>query len=65
MPWDKFCPLCTSAIAGDMTEDEEEMNSQMEKLDNQCKGKVVLCGSCERYFDYDTDKEVFVVELLA
>ena len=52
MPWDCFCPECSAAVIGDMTEDDEEMNKQWDEL----AGQHIECESCGCIFVFDTDE---------
>ena len=54
MPWDAFCPRCTAACIGGMTDDPEEM----EKEQLEYKGKNITCISCGCFFSFDTGKEI-------
>jgi len=53
MPWDHFCPNCSSALAGGMS-DGLEMDKEMLEFNNKCK--VIFCKGCEIFYDYDTNK---------
>jgi len=52
--WDWFCPDCTSTLVGGMGEDDE----QMEKEEKSYEGKAIHCLTCDKYYDFDTSKEV-------
>ena len=54
MPWDWFCPQCTSTLVGSMTDDPDLMKREASFYE----GKIIYCSTCKKYWDFTTCEEV-------
>lgn len=55
MPWDYFCPTCSSVMEGNMS-DGDEMEKEMADFSKNMRGKLLKCNSCKTVHDFDSFK---------
>ena len=49
MPWDCFCPKCSSCVLGSMTDDQDIMEEEMAVYEDS----TITCESCGTKFNFD------------
>lgn len=52
MPWDCFCPKCSSCVVGGMTDDPVIMEQEIAEYEDS----TMTCESCGTKFNFDTSE---------